>query len=202
MTSHPLTKDEFEERADVVVMKRKGNEFEVEQFPVYLTANQKEWNPAWIEPRDEVVDSTLAARKFEHDWTRLDGAYVRFRFDQLNGKVIYRARLRFRPDEIVIEGQRDIESRGGVKRVDRPRDYDPNQMAAFSPGVDLPAQPYDPLTVDPPSMDQQVRNLKSIRYFSNSFRAWCTHGLSTSGIAADGRTWVSIAPDQLREIQG
>lgn len=197
--SHPLAKEEFEERADVVLMKRNGMTVDVEQFPVYLTANQKEWNPSWIEPKDEVADTTLIARKFEHDWTRLDGAYVWFRYDQLDGKVVYRATLKFLPDGIVIEAQRDIESRGGVKRVDRPPDYDPNLMTALVPDTDTAAQPLDLLTVDPPSVQDQVRNLKSFRYFSNSFRAWCAYGLSSSRLATDGRTWISIVPDRPRE---
>ena len=37
----PLARGEFEERADVVVIKRSGSTFEAEQFPVYLTADQK-----------------------------------------------------------------------------------------------------------------------------------------------------------------
>ena len=43
----PRSKEEFEERADVVLIKRNGAEFQVEQFPVYLTVNQKEWSPSW-----------------------------------------------------------------------------------------------------------------------------------------------------------
>jgi hypothetical protein len=49
---------------------------------VYLTADQKEWDPSWIELADLVSDTSLVARKFEHDWTRLDGPYLWFRPDQ------------------------------------------------------------------------------------------------------------------------
>jgi hypothetical protein len=34
------------------------------------------------------------------------------------------------------------------------------------------------------SLDEQTRNLKSMRYFSSAFRAWCAYGVS---IRADGR---------------
>ncbi len=197
--SHPLSKDEFEERADVVVMKRKGSSFEVEQFPVYLTTDEKEWNPTWIEPKDEMVDTTLVARKFEHDWTRLDGPYVWFRADQLNGTVVYRSTAIVHPDAVTIEAEREIQSRGAVKRVDRPRDYNPALMSAFHPNADAPAAPYSALIVDPISIEDQIRNLKSVRYFSNSFIAWCTYGVSKSGVAGDGRTWVTVLPDQPRE---
>lgn len=197
--NHPLSKDEFEERADVVLMTRKGATAEVEQFPVYLTEDQKEWNPAWIETRDEQYDSTLLARKYEHDWTRLDGPFLWFRDDQLNGEVIYRASATFHPDDIVIEAERMIESRGAVKRAQRPRDYDAMLMAAFQPGVDPPAAPSNPFTVDPPKLEEQVGNLKRLGpYFSNGFRAWCAYGISQSGRAPDGKTWVSIPPDEPR----
>ncbi len=196
--SHPLAKDEFEERADVVVMKRTATTFEVEQFPVYLTADEKEWNPAWIEPKDEMVDSTLVARKFEHDWTRLDGPYVWFRGDQLNGTVMYRSTARFSSDGVTIEAEREIQSRGAVKRVDRPRDYNPVLMSAFQPDVDTPATPYSVFMVDPISIDDQGRNLKSVHYFSNAFIAWCAFGVSKSGLAPDGRTWITVLPDQPR----
>lgn len=196
--SHPLAKDEFEERADVVVMKRKGITFEVEQFPVYLTADEKEWNPAWIEPKDETADTTLVARKYEHDWTRLDGPYVWFRADQLNGTVVYRSTAIFHSDGVTVEAEREIQSRGAVKRVDRPRDYNPALMSAFTPNVDTPAAPYTALMVDPMSIEDQARNLKSVRYFSNAFIAWCTYGLSKTGLAADGKTWVTVLPDPPR----
>ena len=85
----PLARGEFEERADVAVIKRTSTTFEVEQFPVYLTVDQKDWNPSWIEQPDVVSDTTLVARKYEHDWTRLDSPYLWPRPDQLNGEVVY-----------------------------------------------------------------------------------------------------------------
>ena len=196
--THPLNKEELEERADVVTLTRHGHTVELVQFPVYLTANQKEWNPAWIEPRDEQIDSTLPARKVEHDWTRLDGPYLWYRYDQLDGPVVYRATAQLLPDRIAIESERSIESRGAVKRSDRPADYNPALMTAFAADVDTTAAPYDALLVDPLSLDEQIRGLKSMRYFSNSFRAWCRYGLSASGLAGDGRTWISVLPDQPR----
>ncbi len=197
--NHPLSKDEFEERADVVTMTRKGTTVELQQFPVYLTEDQKEWSPGWIRPDDEVNDSTLIARKFDHDWTRLDGPFLWFRGDQLNGAVTYRATVKMQPDEIVIEAERMIESRGAVKRVPRPADYNAALMTAFAPGVDTPAGLPDEFTVDPPSVALQVGNLKRLGpYFSNSFRAWCAYGLSESGLAPDGRTWVSVPKDPPR----
>lgn len=196
--SHPLSKDEFEERADVVVMKRKGSTFDIEQFPVYLTADEKQWNPAWIEPKDETADTTLLARKYEHDWTRLDGPYIWFRADQLNGSVVYRSTAAFHSDGVTIEAEREIQSRGSVKRVDRPGDYNPALMSAFQPDVDTPAGPYSAFLVDPISIEDQGRNLKSVHYFSNAFIAWCTYGVSKSGLAADGRTWITVLPDQPR----
>ncbi len=197
--SHALSKKDFEERADVVLLSRAGNVFRVQQFPVYLTVNQKEWSPAWIEAKDEASDSTLLARKFEHDWTRLDGPYLWYLPDQLNGQVLYRATVEFASDQIVIEAERDIESRGAVKRAERPRDYDPLRMTPFSPGTDAAALPSSPLSIESPAVDVQLATFKRPpRYFSNSFRAWCAYGISTSGLASDGRTWVSIAPDQPR----
>lgn len=196
---HPLSKQECEERADVVVVKRKGTSFEMEQFPVYLTSDQKEWNPSWIELRDESVDTTLTARKFEHDWTRFDGPYLWFRGDQLNGQVVYTATVKFQRDSIVIEAERSIESRGAVKRVDRAADYDPSHITAFVPGIDTPATGLDVLAVDPPRLDDEVRNLKRLGpYFPNGFRAWCAYGLWTSGLAADGKTWVGVPAEEPR----
>jgi hypothetical protein len=197
--NHPLSKDEFEERADAVTMTRIGSTVEVQQFPVYLTEDQKEWSPAWIRPVDEANDTTLIARKFDHDWTRLDGPYLWVRGDQLNGPVTYRATVKPQPDTIVIEAERMIESRGAVKRVPRPRDYNAALMTAFRPGVDSPAGLPDAFTVDPPGVEVQAGNLKRLGpYFSNSFRAWCEYGLSESGLAPDGKTWVSVAPDPPR----
>jgi len=197
---HPISKNEYEERADVVMMTRKANTVEVEQFPVYLTENQREWSPSWIKPADEVNDTTLIARKYEHDWTWLDGPYLWFRSDQLDGKIVYRSTVTLHSDEIMIEAERMIATRGAVKRVERPRDYDPMLMTAFSPGVDTPASSLpDWFTVDPPSAENQVRNLKRLGpYFSSSFRAWCAYGLWASGRAPDGKTWVSVIPDEPR----
>jgi len=50
---------------------------------VYLTVDQKEWNPSWIELADLVSDTSLVARKYEHDWTRLGGPYLWFRPERL-----------------------------------------------------------------------------------------------------------------------
>lgn len=132
----PLAKGEFEERADVVAIKRQGTTYEVEQFPVYLTNDQKKWNPSWIELKDEMKDTTLITRKWEWDWTRFDGPYLWFQPDQLNGEVLYRAVVKFQQDQIVIEAERQIERRGAVKKAERPRDYDPAKMTPFMPGVD------------------------------------------------------------------
>ncbi len=196
---HPLSKEEFEERADVAVLSRKGTTFEVEQFPVYLTAEQKEWAPAWIEPRDEVDDTSLAARKFNHDWTRLDGPFLWYRPDQLNGAVIYRCRVKFQGSDIVVEAERGFERRGAVKRINRPPDYEPAQMTAFRPGIDEPAAGLEMLTVEAPRLEDQVRSLKRPEpYFSNGFRAWCAYGRWTSGLAPDGKTWVGVPPDEPR----
>ena len=200
VVDHPISKDEFEERADVVMMTRKGTTVEVEQFPVYMTEDQKEWSPSWIRPADEQNDTTLAARKYEHDWTRLDGPFLWFRDDQLDGKVIYRATVKLYSDEIVIEAERMIATRGSVKRVERPRDYDPLLMTAFTPGIDTPAASLlDGLRIEPPRLEYQVGNLKRLGpYFSNSFRAWCAYGVSASGYTADGKTWVTVIPDEPR----
>jgi hypothetical protein len=180
-------------------MKRKGTTFEVEQFPVYLTADRKEWDPSWIELADEVNDSSLIARKYEHDWTRLDGPFLWFRPDQLNGEVMYRATVKFQPGEIMIEAERSIEHRGAVKRADRPSDYDPGKMTAFSPGVDAPAMPTDPLSVEPVGVAEQFNGLKwPAPYFSNGFRAWCSYGRWTTGRTDDGRTWVVVDDDRPR----
>jgi len=145
---HPRSKDEFQERADVVVMKRKGTTFEVEQFPVYLTVDQKAWDPAWIGPKDELADASLNARKFKYNWTRLDGPYLWYRPEQLNGAPVYRAKVQFRSSEIVIEAERYIERRGAIKIAERPSDYDPQKMTPFTPGVDPPftASTPSPLT--------------------------------------------------------
>lgn len=196
----PLAKGEFEERADVVVIKRKGTTFEAEQFSAYLTVDQKEWNPSWIEPADYVSDTSLVARKYEHDWTRLDGPYLWFRPDQLNGEVVYRATVKFQAAEIVIEAERSIARRRAVKRADRPADYDPAKMTAFNPDVDAAAVPPDPLSVEPAAIAEQFNGLKwPVPYFSNAFRAWCAYGRWTSGRTADGRTWVFVDADAPRK---
>ncbi len=89
--SQPVTKEEYEERADVVLVKRTGTMFRVEQFPIYLTNDQQAWNPDWIQPQDEIHDTTLMARKFYEQWTRFDGPYLWFKKDQLTGEDTYHA---------------------------------------------------------------------------------------------------------------
>lgn len=199
--AHGLSKEEFEERADVVLLSRNANLFQVQQFPVYLTIDQKDWSPGWIQPRDEVNDSTLPARKFEHDWTRLDGPYLWYRSDLLTGRVLYTATIRFLADDIAIEADREIESRGAVKRAERPRNYDPLFITPFLPGKDVLTQAAGPLSVEPPALEEQLRLWpRWPPYFSNRFRTWCAYGLWNSGLAPDGRTWIAIAPDQPRPV--
>ncbi len=189
----PLVRGEFEERADVVVIKREGTKFEAEQFPVYLTADRKEWDPSWIEVPDMMNDTTLIARKYEHDWTRLDGPYLWFRPDQLNGEIVYRATVKFQAAEIVIEAERNIERRRAVKRADRPADYDPIKMTAFNPEVDEAAASAGPLSVEPAAWAEQFYSLKwPTPHFSNGFRAWCAYGRWTTGRTNDGRSWVVV----------
>ena len=197
--NHPLAEEEFEERADVVVIKHKGAMFDVEQFPVYLTTNQREWNPSWIAPHDEIVDGRWLARKFEHDWTRLDGPYLWYRPDLLSGEVTYRSQAKLQGEAIEIEAERTIESRGAVKRMDRPADYNPAGITPFVAGVDARATGLDLFMVDPPRVDDQANNLKRLGpYFSNGFHAWCRYGRWDSGLAADNRTWVSVPADEPR----
>ena len=117
--AQPVTKEECEERADVVLIKRAGTTFHVDQFPIYLTNEQKEWSPEWIEERDESRDATLTARKFNEQWTRFDGPYLWFKRDQLNGEDTYRATVKFEKDEIAIEAERFVSRRGGVVRTAR-----------------------------------------------------------------------------------
>ncbi len=147
-----------------------------------------------------VSDTSLIARKYEHDWTRLDGPYLWFRPDQLNGEVVYRATVKFQAAEIVIEAERNIERRGAVKRVRRPADYDPRKMTAFNPDVDATAVPPDPLSVEPAGIAEQFNGLKwPAPYFSSAFRAWCADGRWTSGRTEDGRTWVFVDADAPRK---
>ncbi len=196
----PLARGEFEERADVVVIKRKGTAFDTEQFPVFLTVDQKEWNPSWIEPADVISDTSLVARKYQHDWTRLDGPYLWFRPDQLNGEVVYRATVKFQASEIVIEAERSIARRGAVKRASRPADYDPAKMTAFDSTMDAAAEPFDPLSVEAAGTVEQFNSLKwPTPFFSNAFRAWCAHGRWTTGPTDGGKTWVFVDADKPRK---
>lgn len=148
--AQPVTKEEYEERADVVLIRRAGTTFHIEEFPIYLTNNQKEWNPAWIEERDEAKDTTLIARKFEGDWTRFDGPYMWPKGDQLTGEDAYRATVKFRKGEIVIEAERFVLRRGAVVRTWRDRTYDPLNMKRFDAGIEVPEAP---LTAELPSLD-------------------------------------------------
>jgi hypothetical protein len=127
----PLEKGEFEERADVVRIARKDSTFTVEQLPVYLTVDQKTWNPAWILPKDELNDTTLMARKYEYAWTRFDGPYLWYRRDQLNAKVTYQSTVRFSREGVAIEAERFVAARGEVVRVARDPHYDPRNMRPF-----------------------------------------------------------------------
>ncbi len=192
----PLAKGEFEERADVVTVKRKGTTFDLEQFPVYLTVRRSEWDPSWIEPKDEINDTSLPARKYEHDWTRLDGPYLWFRPDQLNGEILYRATIRFQASDMVIEAERSIERRGAAKRTDRPADYDPAKMTPFVPGVDTAAVSVGPWELEAAGSAEQLNSVKWLTpYFSSGFRAWCAYGRWTTGRTDDGRTWVVVDTD-------
>ena len=148
--AQPLTKDEYEERADVVLIKRSGATFHLQQFPIYLTADQKEWNPSWISPEDDYKDSTLMARKFEGLWTRFDGPYMSYQSDQLNGEDTYRATVKFQKGEIVIEAERFVLRRGSVVRTARDPRYDPLNAKRFVAGKEAPV---DPLTVDLPDLE-------------------------------------------------
>jgi hypothetical protein len=132
----PVSKGEFEERADAVIVTKTGATFALEHFPVYFTADQRQWNPAWIQPKDEDQDVTLMARKYEYDWTRFDGPYLWYRHDQLNGPPVYRATVRFSQGDIVIEAERFVSRRGGVMRVRRDPKYDPAKMVSLIPGKD------------------------------------------------------------------
>jgi hypothetical protein len=140
-----VAKEEYEERMDVVLVKRVGATFQLEQFPIYLTNDQTAWNPAWIEPRDEVHDTTLLGRKYEMQWTRFDGPYLWPRPVQLNGETNYRATVQFKKGDITIEGQRFVPRRGAVVKTARDPDYDPLNMKRFEGGEELPTAA---LTVD------------------------------------------------------
>jgi hypothetical protein len=148
--AQPRSKEEYEERADVVLIKRSGATFHVEQFPIYLTVDQKAWNPSWITAEDEVKDTTLLARKVEELWTRFDGPYLWYKSDQLNGEDIYKATVKFQKGEILIEAERFVPSRGSVFRTARDPLYDPLNMKRFEAGVE---RPDEPLTVDLPDLD-------------------------------------------------
>jgi hypothetical protein len=148
--AQPLAKEEYEERADVVIIKRSGTTFQVEQFPIYLTADQKTWNPSWIIPEDDWKDATLTGRKFEELWTRFDGPYMWYKSDQLNGDDTYRATVKFQKGEIRIEAERFVSRRGGVVRTARDPMYDPLNENRFVAGIEAPV---DPLTVELPDLD-------------------------------------------------
>ncbi|HVO59421.1 MAG TPA: hypothetical protein VMT53_00730 [Terriglobales bacterium] len=145
----PVTKGEYEERADVVRVRRSGHDFDVEQFPVYLTNDQLTWNPAWIESRDEERDSTLLARRFEEQWTRFDGPYLWPKRDILVGELNYRARVHFKNNDIVVEGERFVPRRGAVVKTLRDPSYDPLNMKPYQGGGELPPEA---LTADYPDL--------------------------------------------------
>ena len=146
----PISKTEYEERADVVLVRSKGTTFEVEQFPVYFTNDQKIWNPDWIGPQDELKDTTLLGRKFEQQWTRFDGPYLWYKKDQLNGEVTYRSTVKFEKDDISITSERFVTRRGGVVRTWRDPEYEPENMKRVSGAVEMAA---DPFVVEPPELD-------------------------------------------------
>jgi hypothetical protein len=148
--AQPRSKEEYEERADVVLIKRSGPTFQVEQFPIYLTAEKDQWNPPWILPQDDVKDSTLMGRKLDELWTRFDGPYLCFKNDQLNGEVTYTATVKFQQGDILIEAERFVLRRGSVVRTARDPSYDPLKMKRFVAGTEVSA---DPLTVDPLDLD-------------------------------------------------
>ena len=148
--TQPLTKEEYEERADVVLIKRTGTTLHVEEFPIYLTADQKTWNPPWLIPEDDWKDSTLTARKFERMWTRFDGPYMWYKSDQFNGEDTYRATVKFQKGEILIEAERFVLRRGCVVRTARDPLYDPSNAKRSESGMEAPTSP---LTVDLPDLD-------------------------------------------------
>jgi hypothetical protein len=146
----PVTKSEYEERADVMMVKRRGMTFEAEQFPVYFTNDQKTWNPEWIDPDDEVRDKTLLGRKVELQWTRFDGPYYWYKKEQLNGEATYRSTVRFEKDQIIITAERFMALRGGVVRSWRDPQYDPEKMRRVAGGLEVAP---DLLVVEPPEWD-------------------------------------------------
>ncbi len=162
----PVAKGEFEERADVVSVKKTGATFTLGQFPVYLTADQKQWNPAWIDAKDEGHDTTLMARKYEYDWTRFDGPYLWFQHDQLNGSLAYEATVQFPQGSIVIEAERFVSRRGGVMRVRRDPKYDPSKMPSLALGAESTV---DLLAVDwldlEPARPMPPPHRKTMEYF-------------------------------------
>jgi hypothetical protein len=139
--AQPVRKGEFEERMDVVRVQRRGAVFHLEEFQMFLTNDQKEWNPEWIEARAEAHDNTLSARKYAGSWTRLDGPYMWFKPDQFTGAITYRSTVRFEKGEIVIEGERFVRHRGDVVRTIRDPEYDPLKIERFAAGVRLPDLP-------------------------------------------------------------
>jgi hypothetical protein len=176
LAAHPVSKDSFEERADVVLLSRNHATFHVQQFPVYLTAEQKHWSPNWIEPDDEINDRTLSARKAQQAWTRLDGPYLWYRDDQLNGAIVYTADITVLRDGISIQGDRNIEIRGAVRRAVRPADYDPLHMSPFVSGNET-AQAENTLLLNPPELEDQIQALGALaRHYDLSFPAHSAYG--------------------------
>jgi hypothetical protein len=179
----PVTKGEFEERADVVNITRSKATFALEEFPVYFTVDQAGWNPAWIQPKDEGHDTTLMARKYEYDWTRFDGPYLWYRRDQLNGSLVYKATVRFGQANIAIEGERFVSRRGEVKRTRRDPLYDPTKMTFLTPGTE---PPLDPLAVDLPDLElvqpMPLHHRKTLEYFfyRTEGRQFLTYQISPS----------------------
>jgi hypothetical protein len=139
--AQPVRKGEFEERMDVVRVQRKGAVFHLEEFQMFLTNDQREWNPEWIEAGAEVHDNSLSARKFAGSWTRIDGPYMWFKPDQFTGAITYRSTVRFEKGEIIIEGERFVRHRGDVVRTIRDPEYDPLKVERFAAGVRLPDLP-------------------------------------------------------------
>jgi len=73
-------------------------------------------------------------------------------------------------------------------------------MTAFTPGVDTAMTPPNPLAIEFPPLQEQLKSLKLPRpYFSSGFRAWCKYGRWTTGVAEDGKTWIVVGPDGPRK---